>query len=126
MLFRFQNLFADRAGVFRVHIDLPATQRLPENDSATHAGTLLNSEAGTLELNFCDLTQHIRFGEFLRADYNWIGGVRRREKQSEKECNLQNAALLCALMNSVTNSFAGRSRRSAALPRCITLPSFIR
>ena len=126
MLFRFQNFFADRAGVFRVKIDLSAPQCLPEDDGAAHSGTLLHGEAGTLELSFCDLAQNIRFGEFLRTDDDRSCSERGGRGQTEKERKFQNAALLCALMKSVTNAFAGSSRRSAALPRCTMRPSFIR
>ena len=121
---RFQDLLADRASVFRVKVDLSADQRLPENDGAAHAGTLLHGEAGTLDRRRRDLAEDIRFGEFLGADHERFRGQRRGRDQGEKKSDLQNAALLCALMNSVTNSFAGRSRRSATPPRWTIRPSF--
>src|SRR5262245_52714916 len=126
MLFCFQNLFADRASVFRVKIDLSATQRLPENDGAAHSSSLLHGEAGTLELRFCDLAQHVGLSEFLGTDYDRICGESGGRGQTAKDRDFQNAALLCALMNSLTNGSAGRSRKSPAVPRCTIRPSFIR
>src|SRR4051812_32675308 len=126
-LFRFENLFADRAGVFGVNIDLAAAQRLPDDDRAAHAGSGLDGEAGTFDGRFGNLAKDVRFGELLRADDDRLRGENGSDDQAEDEkAEFQNATLLCALMKSDTNSLAGESRNSAAVPRCTTRPSFMR
>ena len=42
----FQNLLGDRAGVFRVNVDLPAAKRLPKNDCAAHSLAVFGGNAG--------------------------------------------------------------------------------
>src|ERR1041384_5554180 len=42
----FQNLLHDRAGVFRINVDLPAAKRLPKNDRAAHTLTMLGRNSG--------------------------------------------------------------------------------
>ena len=54
-----ENFFADRAGVFRIEIDLPAAQCLPKNDRAAHSRALFHCEMRALQHGFCDLAEHV-------------------------------------------------------------------
>ena len=42
----FQDLLRDRAGVFRVNVDLSGAQRFPKNDRAAHSLPVLNGNSG--------------------------------------------------------------------------------
>ena len=69
----FQYLFGDCTGVFWVSIDLRPAKRLPNDDCATHTLPMFGWNAGVIESAFRNFPEDIRFGEFFRADYNWIG-----------------------------------------------------
>src|SRR5205814_8178956 len=68
-----ENLFADRAGVFRIKPDLIAVQRLPEDDGAAHSLTVFDRYSGIFDGALCDFSEDVRLREFFRADQDWLG-----------------------------------------------------
>jgi hypothetical protein len=63
---------------------LPAGQGLPENNRASHSQPRLRGETGAIERGPCDFAENVGLGEFLGADYDWLGRHGRRREQANE------------------------------------------
>src|SRR5438045_5467096 len=64
----FQNLLRNRSGIFRVSIDLAASQRLPENDRAAHSLAMLSRNSSLDQASLREFAEDIRLAQFHRTD----------------------------------------------------------
>ena len=58
---------ADGPGVFRIESYLIRPKRLPKNDCSTHSLAVFRWDSGIFHRAFRDLSEDVRFREFLRA-----------------------------------------------------------